>query len=127
MSDSAKAYSQQQYDQQQQPSAPPLEYGTFQGVHNYPPPPSPVIGFPQPVPPPGGHSVHNNYVHGYQAVTGYAVAEGRPVRERRLPCCGSLLVSSWLRSPGMLEHSFYYVLDMIIARNLDISRALLLI
>ncbi|CAL5393746.1 unnamed protein product [Camellia sinensis] len=33
-------------------------------------------------PPPG------YYAHGYQAVPGYAVAKGRPVRERRLPCCG---------------------------------------
>ncbi|KAK1416689.1 hypothetical protein QVD17_25804 [Tagetes erecta] len=78
-----------QHHVDQQPSAPPPppphQYGTFQGVHNYPP--QPVIGFPQPVPPPGASGGH--YVHGYQAVPGYAVAEGRPVvRERRLPCCG---------------------------------------
>ncbi|KAI6690255.1 hypothetical protein NL676_027083 [Syzygium grande] len=30
----------------------PPQYGTFQGVANYPPPPPPP-GFPQPVPPPG--------------------------------------------------------------------------
>uniref|UniRef100_A0A803NXT2 60S ribosomal protein L18a-like protein n=1 Tax=Cannabis sativa TaxID=3483 RepID=A0A803NXT2_CANSA len=46
-----------------------------------------------PVPPPGavdrsGHPSPHIYDHGYQTVTGYAVAEGRPVRERRLPCCG---------------------------------------
>ncbi|GAV61724.1 hypothetical protein CFOL_v3_05250 [Cephalotus follicularis] len=82
------------HHEQQQPQAP--QYGTFQGVANYPP--QPAIGFPQPVPPPG----HNDppsvpppyppqyYSQGYQSapVTGYAVAEGRPVRERRLPCCG---------------------------------------
>ncbi|CAH1450026.1 60S ribosomal protein L18a-like protein [Lactuca sativa] len=82
MSEPGKDY----YQDQQQP---PYEYGTFQGVQNYPPPP-PVIGFPQPIPPPGvsgGPSV-NHYVHGYQAFPGYAVAEGRPVRQRRLPCCG---------------------------------------
>ncbi|KAK9070567.1 hypothetical protein SSX86_010969 [Deinandra increscens subsp. villosa] len=56
----------------------PYRYGTFQGVHNYPP--SPVIGFPPPI--------NHYYVHGYQAVPGYAIAEGRPVRLRRLPCCG---------------------------------------
>nr|DAD37504.1 TPA_asm: hypothetical protein HUJ06_008145 [Nelumbo nucifera] len=28
------------------------------------------------------------YAHGYQTVPGYAIAEGRPIRERRLPCCG---------------------------------------
>ncbi|KAL8205414.1 hypothetical protein R6Q57_008965 [Mikania cordata] len=95
MSEPAKDYNQQQhpehYQDQQQP---PHHYGTFQGVNNYPPSappvPAPVIGFPQPAPPPGasgGPSV-SHYVHGYQAVPGYAIAEGRPVRERRLPCCG---------------------------------------
>ncbi|PON69772.1 60S Ribosomal protein [Parasponia andersonii] len=73
------------------------QYGTFQGVANYPPPrpPQPAIGFPQPVPPPGavepsGPPPPHYYAHGYQTVPGYAVAEGRPVtiRERRLPCCG---------------------------------------
>ncbi|GLT33954.1 hypothetical protein SLA2020_085050 [Shorea laevis] len=77
------------------------QYGTFQGVANYPPtapsyppprPPQPAIGFPQPVPPPGVHGPTapppEYYAHGYQAVPGYAVAEGTPVRERRLPCCG---------------------------------------
>ncbi|KAI4366026.1 hypothetical protein MLD38_021955 [Melastoma candidum] len=76
------------------PSAPP-QYGTFQGVANYPPPPprpEPAIGFPQPIPPPGASEPPGPppafYPPGYQTVPGYAVAEGRPVRERRLPCCG---------------------------------------
>ncbi|EEF32252.1 60S ribosomal protein L18a-like protein [Ricinus communis] len=79
-----------QHPQQSQPPPPPPQYGTFQGVANYPPPhppQHPVIGFPQPVPPPGA-SEPPAYPHGYQTVPGYAVAEGRPVRERRLPCCG---------------------------------------
>ncbi|XP_057949629.1 large ribosomal subunit protein eL20z-like isoform X1 [Malania oleifera] len=74
-------------DNQQQP-----HYGTFQGVATYSPP---AIGFPQPVPPPGAAessayppSHPPYYAPGYQTVTGYAVAEGRPVRERRLACCG---------------------------------------
>ncbi|KAJ7948844.1 60S ribosomal protein L18a-like protein [Quillaja saponaria] len=72
----------------QEPQPYPTQYGTFQGVPSYPPPrpeSQPAIGFPQPVPPPGAAEP---YAHGYQAVPGYAVAEGRPVRERRLPCCG---------------------------------------
>ncbi|KAF5477411.1 hypothetical protein F2P56_004051 [Juglans regia] len=73
------------------------QYGTFQGVPNYPPPPPPppVIGLPQPAPPPGAFQPSappsyppQYYAHGYQSVPGYAVAEGTPVRERRLPCCG---------------------------------------
>ncbi|KAF5205342.1 60S ribosomal protein L18a-like protein [Thalictrum thalictroides] len=68
-------------------------YGTFQGQY---PPPQPSIGFPQPVPPPGVsasstspyYPPHHGYQAGYQSVPGYAVAEGRPVREHRLPCCG---------------------------------------
>ncbi|KAJ1434227.1 putative 60S ribosomal protein L18a-like protein [Sesbania bispinosa] len=74
---------------------PAAQYGTFQGVSNYPPPPPdphPAIGFPHPVPPPGAVDPSAPpppyYPHGYQAVPGYAVAEGRPVRERRLGCCG---------------------------------------
>ncbi|KAK4804817.1 hypothetical protein SAY86_004634 [Trapa natans] len=75
----------------------PPQYGTFQGVANYPPPyppsqPTPVIGFPQPIAPPGADpsapSHPHYYPHGYQTVTGYAIAEGMPVREHRLPCCG---------------------------------------
>ncbi|KAF3667079.1 60S ribosomal protein L18a [Capsicum annuum] len=72
-------------------------YGTFQGVANYPPPSAssappqsqPVFGFPQPVPPPGSSGAPPHYYpHAYQTPHGYAVAEGRPVREHRLPCCG---------------------------------------
>ncbi|KAK6917201.1 Ribosomal protein 50S-L18Ae/60S-L20/60S-L18A [Dillenia turbinata] len=66
-------------------------YGTFQGVANYyPPPPTsqhqppPAVGFPQPAPPPGAPY----YSHGSQTLHGYAFAEGTPIRERRLPCCG---------------------------------------
>ncbi|CAL9218829.1 unnamed protein product [Arabidopsis halleri] len=84
--------------------ASPPSYGTFQGVPTYPPPsyphpPShhPVIGFPQPSPPPGA-SHHNISVHQYiqehQTVPGYPVSEGRrPARQNRLPCCG--LGLSW--------------------------------
>ncbi|WJX72649.1 hypothetical protein P8452_56504 [Trifolium repens] len=81
---------------QSQPFPPP-QYGTFQGVSNFPPPlpphtnQYPAIGFPQPVPPPGSDPSAPPppyYPHGYQAFPGYAVAEGRPVRERRLGCCG---------------------------------------
>ncbi|CAL4909567.1 unnamed protein product [Urochloa decumbens] len=74
-------------------------YGTFQGSRAGSGPP---VGFPQPAPPPGfggGGGYHNQqqpyapaepyYAQGYQAVPGYGqVAEGRPVRMRRLPCCG---------------------------------------
>ncbi|KAL0363560.1 UNVERIFIED_CONTAM: 60S ribosomal protein L18a-2 [Sesamum calycinum] len=68
-------------------------YGTFQGVANYQPQPAPpshsVMGFPQPVPPPGfSGSQPQYYPHGYQTVHGYIVAEGRPIRQHRLPCCG---------------------------------------
>ncbi|KAF3442299.1 hypothetical protein FNV43_RR16215 [Rhamnella rubrinervis] len=87
---------QSQPDQQ----LPPPQYGTFQGVANYPPPlpprppQQPGVGFPRPVPPPGatdsGPPPPNPqyFAHGYQTVPGYVVAEGRPVREPRLPCCG---------------------------------------
>ncbi|KAF3449918.1 hypothetical protein FNV43_RR05997 [Rhamnella rubrinervis] len=62
-------------DQQSQ-----FQYGTFQGVANYYPPPphpppasqpssQPVVGFPQPVPPLGATG-HPPYYHGYQTVTG---------------------------------------------------------
>ncbi|KAF5787254.1 hypothetical protein HanRHA438_Chr10g0463411 [Helianthus annuus] len=84
MSEPGKDNNQHQYqhhpDQPQPSPAPAHQYGTFQ----------PVIGFPQPVPPPGAHGGPSvdPYVHGYQAVAGYVVAEGRPVREPRLPCCG---------------------------------------
>nr|GMC74931.1 60S ribosomal protein L18a-like protein [Ipomoea batatas] len=71
------------------PPPPPPQYGTFQGVANYPP--QPVVGFPQPTAPPGATGAPAEYYsHGYQAVPGYAVVEGTPVavRQRRLPCCG---------------------------------------
>ncbi|KAF8410976.1 hypothetical protein HHK36_003514 [Tetracentron sinense] len=64
-------------------------YGTFEGVPSYS---QPAIGFPQPVPPSGASApplpLPHYYAHGYQAIPGYAVVEGRPVSERRLPCCG---------------------------------------
>ncbi|KAK1666294.1 hypothetical protein QYE76_054453 [Lolium multiflorum] len=95
------------------PSAPPYpqqhQYGTFG-------PPSasgqfqqPAVGVPQPAPPHGfqnyqpppqaSYAVYPPqqaysaaapyYGQGYQAVQGYIpVVEGRPVRMRRLPCCG---------------------------------------
>ncbi|KAI9187045.1 hypothetical protein LWI28_023669 [Acer negundo] len=78
---------QHQHQEPQPQPLPPPQYGTFQGVANYPPPQPPAVGFPQPVPPPGATSTPY-YSQGYQAVPGYAVAEGRPVRQRRLPCCG---------------------------------------
>ncbi|XP_020575263.1 60S ribosomal protein L18a-like protein [Phalaenopsis equestris] len=73
---------------EQHQSAP--QYGTFQSVSSQPP----AMGFPQPVPPPGAsgypsHPDQTHYPHGYQSVPAYAaVAEGRPLREPRLPCCG---------------------------------------
>ncbi|XP_071691884.1 large ribosomal subunit protein eL20z-like isoform X2 [Rutidosis leptorrhynchoides] len=93
MSESGKYENQYHHhpDQQQSPPPsappPPYQYGTFQGGHSYQPP---VMGFPQPTPPPGapGGPLVNAYVHGYHSIPGYAVVEGRPVRERRLPCCG---------------------------------------
>ncbi|XAR59330.1 hypothetical protein NMG60_11015127 [Bertholletia excelsa] len=79
-------------DQPPHPPQPQNYYGTFQGVANYyhpPPSPSqPVVGFPQPVPPLGASVYPPHYPPGYQTVPGYTVAEGRPVREHRLPCCG---------------------------------------
>ncbi|CAN7058595.1 unnamed protein product [Brassica oleracea var. botrytis] len=71
------------------------QYGTFQGVSNYPPPrpqnSPPVTGFPQPSAPPGVYDcAPPHYAHGYQTVPVHGIAEGRPVhvRQRRLPCCG---------------------------------------
>ncbi|XP_039001624.1 60S ribosomal protein L18a-like protein [Hibiscus syriacus] len=75
-------------DQQQQ-----NQYGTFQGVANYPPPRPPrphqqqprgQMGLPQPSPPPSTPPQH--YPRGYKAVPGYVVDEGGP--EDSLPCCG---------------------------------------
>ncbi|KAK8706370.1 hypothetical protein V6N13_049939 [Hibiscus sabdariffa] len=69
-------------DQQQQ-----IQYGTFQGVANYPPPRPPrpqqhrgSMGFPQPSPPPS-IPTPQYYPQGYQTVPGYAVADGTPVRD----------------------------------------------
>ncbi|XP_021838642.1 60S ribosomal protein L18a-like protein [Spinacia oleracea] len=64
-------------------------YGTFQGVACYTqPPPQPAVGFPHPAPPPGAAVPSAYFTRGYQTVPGYAIAEGRPFREPRLPCCG---------------------------------------
>lgn len=52
------------------PQPQPYYYGTFQGVVNSQPP-QPVIGFPQPMPPPAVHgNPHHYYSHGYQTVPG---------------------------------------------------------
>ncbi|CAL0301231.1 unnamed protein product [Lupinus luteus] len=77
-------------------------YGTFQGVANYypphNPPPHPVVGFPQPIPPsqppPASYDAPRHYYQGYHALPVYAVADGRLLREHRLPCCG--LGLGWL-------------------------------
>ncbi|KAJ0016873.1 hypothetical protein Pint_09986 [Pistacia integerrima] len=68
-------------------------YGTFQGVANYYPPYPPplhqtVIGIPQPSRPPGSVLSTPLFAAGYQTISGYDIAEGTPVRERCLPCCG---------------------------------------
>lgn len=72
---------------QQNDPPPPPQYGTFQGVANYPPPlppqhqyqhqhqhqPQPVIGLPQPAPPPGAalpSAPPQYYAQGYQTVPG---------------------------------------------------------
>ncbi|KAJ8532284.1 hypothetical protein K7X08_012207 [Anisodus acutangulus] len=60
---------------------PPPEYGTFQS------PPQPVVGFPQPVPPPGALQPSEYYGRGYQSVPGYVDDRGAVI-EPRLPCCG---------------------------------------
>ncbi|CAN6446411.1 unnamed protein product [Victoria cruziana] len=75
------------------PQPPPPYYGTFHGAPQYAHGQAyahgqPAIGFPQPVPPGSVPSAPPYFAHGYQTVPGYAIAEGRPVRERRLPCCG---------------------------------------
>ncbi|KAK6124089.1 hypothetical protein DH2020_042174 [Rehmannia glutinosa] len=69
---------------------PPNYYGTFQGVANYqpqaPPPSHSVMGFPQPVPPPGYSGSAPHYYHqGYQTVPGYAVFHQYQVVGRALP------------------------------------------
>ncbi|KAJ4981869.1 hypothetical protein NE237_032706 [Protea cynaroides] len=78
-------------DHRQQP-----QYGTFQGVPSYLQSQT-VIGYPQQAPPPGVGSPSPSappppyvpyYAQGYQAIPVYAAPEGRPIRERSLPCCG---------------------------------------
>ncbi|KMS96156.1 hypothetical protein BVRB_001610 [Beta vulgaris subsp. vulgaris] len=84
---SAPPYPTASFGQQQQQQ--PYEYGTFQGVAYYTRPPTqPVVGFPQPAPPPGATVASNYYAHGYHTVPGYAIAEGRPLREPSTLCCG---------------------------------------
>ncbi|CAJ1962221.1 unnamed protein product [Sphenostylis stenocarpa] len=75
-------------------------YGTFQGVTNYYPlqcnhPPSFSAALPRTYYQQQGHHVvpgiHSRYS---ESDVFYAIAEGRPLRERRLPCCG--LGYGWL-------------------------------
>ncbi|KAL5150946.1 60S ribosomal protein L18a-like protein [Glycine soja] len=54
-------------------------YVTFQGVANH---------FPPQHQHPQAPSANYYQRQGYHVFPVYAVAEGRPVRERRLPCCG---------------------------------------
>ncbi|KAJ8449945.1 hypothetical protein Cgig2_029307 [Carnegiea gigantea] len=50
-------------------------YGTFQGIPSYnQPPPQPVVGFPQPAPPPGTAPACY-YAHGYQTIPEMEVTE----------------------------------------------------
>ncbi|XP_075092190.1 uncharacterized protein LOC107764390 isoform X5 [Nicotiana tabacum] len=91
-------------DQPPPPPPPPAEYGTFQA------PPQPVVGFPQPVPPPGAFEPSPEYyARAYQVVP------------------GSLLVSFLLPSLGMLLHLSCSAPDqLIIERNQDMLHAPLL-
>ncbi|KAG4960244.1 hypothetical protein JHK87_036877 [Glycine soja] len=57
-------------------------YVTFQGVANH---------FPPQHQHPQAPSANYYQRQGYHVFPVYAVAEGRPVRERRLPCCGLVL------------------------------------
>ncbi|KAG0461345.1 hypothetical protein HPP92_021642 [Vanilla planifolia] len=98
--DAGETYYHSQHNHRQ--SSP--QYGTFEGLPTHQ---SPAIGFPQPVPPPGatGHPQFSGptyYPHGYQAVP------------------DSWLVSFLLLFLGMLEHSFFYVLEeLIIEKSQD--------
>ncbi|KAG2304669.1 hypothetical protein Bca52824_033320 [Brassica carinata] len=103
--------------------ASPTSYGTFQGVPTYPPPlhprplsHHPVSGFPQPSPPLGAThhdlSVHQ-YIQEHQTVPGYAVDEGRLVRQERLPCC-SLGIGWFLFITGFLLGSFPWYIGIFI-------------
>lgn len=70
------------HHESQSDQQPPPQYGTFQGVANYPPPlpprppQQPGVGFPRPVPPPGATDFGppppnpQYYAHGYQTVPG---------------------------------------------------------
>lgn len=62
----SSGYQHHHDEQQPPPPPPPPQYGTFQGVANYPPP-QPAMGFPHPVPPPGASGEQHYYAHGYQA------------------------------------------------------------
>lgn len=73
---SSSGYPPQPPSQSQPFPVPPPQYGTFQGVSNFPPPnpgPYPTVGFPHPVPPPGSDPSAPPppyYPHGYQAFPG---------------------------------------------------------
>ncbi|KAK8527559.1 hypothetical protein V6N12_054765 [Hibiscus sabdariffa] len=103
------------------------QYGTFQGVANYPPPRPPrphnhhqhqhqhqhqhrgQMGVPQPSPPPSIPPQYHS--QGYQAVPGYAVGEGRPVDS--LPCCG-LGVGWFLFIIGFFLGAFPWYIGVVI-------------
>ncbi|XP_051224069.1 large ribosomal subunit protein eL20z isoform X1 [Lolium perenne] len=66
------------------------EYGTFQGPPSYPPPRPPVVGYPQPVQPPGlvGQRYSRNR-GGYHSGAAQDTEAGvRGHGYDRLPCCG---------------------------------------
>ncbi|GMH05555.1 hypothetical protein Nepgr_007395 [Nepenthes gracilis] len=132
----SRGFSSDRHHESHQPPPPPHppQYGTFQGVQTYSPPSlpphqQPAMGFPQPAPPPGAFEPPSAppapppeyYSHGYQTVPGYAVAEGRPVRQRRLPCCG-IGVGWFLFIIGFFLAAIPWYVGAIVllcARNLD--------
>ncbi|KAK7331350.1 hypothetical protein VNO77_25573 [Canavalia gladiata] len=63
-------------------------YGTFQGVANYYPPHNPLASSGSP------YGYYQGQGYHVVPVYGYAIGDGRPMRERRLPCCG--LGLGWL-------------------------------
>lgn len=69
MSEEKGDYHYHHHDEEQPPAA-AIQYGTFQGVANYPQP-QPAMGFPHPAPPPGHYaqptSQAHHYAHGYQS------------------------------------------------------------
>lgn len=77
MSSEENSGDQSQRDQPHPHPQPPPQYGTFQGVVNYPRPVA-AFGLPHPVPRPGypgglpPPQAPQYYVHGYQAVPGIA-------------------------------------------------------